>query len=172
MYLCEFLILFLLTTKSASIYDIRKFINVDLSVFLNISAGTIVPNLKKLEKAGFITIEKSLSEGGFRKNSYKITQKGKEYFENLIKIPISKSPQTASKEISVFCSLIKSESFTPEQREIILKKSLTYLEREVFKIHSAIKDNSKAIFCDYIKLKADFLENSINYLKTVEQSMQ
>ena len=169
MYLCEFLILFILMEKSASIYDIRKFINVDLTFFLYISAGTIVPNLKKLEKAGFITIQKSLSEGGFRRNSYQITQKGKEYFDNLIKIPISSSPQTASKEIAVFCSLIKSDIFTPEQKDIIIKKCLTYLEKEVFKIHNAIKDNSKTIFCDYMKLKSDFLENSVNYLKQIEK---
>lgn len=169
MYLCEFLILFILMEKTASIYDIRKFINVDLAFFLYISAGTIVPNLKKLEKSGFITIEKSLSEGGFRRNTYKITQKGREYFDELIKIPISKSPQTASKEISVFCSLIKSDIFTPEQKEIIIKKCLSYLEREVFKIHNAIKDNSKNIFCDYMKLKSDFLENSVNYLKTTQK---
>ncbi len=170
MYLCEFLILFVLLKSSASIYDIRKFINVDLAFFLFISAGTIVPNLKKLEKAGFITTQKSLTEGGFRKNSYQITQKGMEYFDNLIKIPISNSPQTASKEIAVFCSLIKSDSFTPEQREIIIKKCLVYLEKEVYKIHNAIKDNSKTIFCDYMKLKSDYLENTINYLKLAEQS--
>ncbi len=170
MYLCEFLILFILIEKNASIYDIRKFINMDLAFCLYISAGTIVPNLKKLEKSGFITIQKSLSEGGFRKNSYSITQKGREYFDSLIKIPISSSPQTASKEIAVFCSLIKSDIFTPEQKEIIIKKCLTYLEREVFKIHNAIKDNSKTAFCDYMKIKSDFLENSINYLKMIEKN--
>jgi len=72
----ELLILYELKKSILTMYGVSKEIMGDFSVLTTPSYGTIKPALKRLEKDGFVKIQKTISEGGRPSVYYTVTENG------------------------------------------------------------------------------------------------
>ncbi len=75
-------------------YDLRTAIQGSLGRHRKISYGVIYPLLEKLENDGFIKITNIITDGKNKKLAT-ITEKGQEYFFELMKMPIPSSAHNA-----------------------------------------------------------------------------
>lgn len=88
----ELLVLAILLEGNYTIYKIKQKIKNNFSIFSSASFGAIHPAVKKLEKDGFISAKRKMSIGGQKSSTYSITNKGKDYFKELMLSEISESP--------------------------------------------------------------------------------
>lgn len=80
----ELLILFELNRKILTMYGVSKSIKEDFSVLTTPSYGTIKPALNRLEKSGFVRLQREMSKGGRPSTYYSITDAGAEELKRLI----------------------------------------------------------------------------------------
>ena len=88
----DILILHVLNKSILTMYGISKNIKKEFVAFTLPSYGTISPAIKRLIKAGAITYQKIMSEGGRPSNYYSITQEGKKILREMLIAPISDNP--------------------------------------------------------------------------------
>lgn len=86
------MILFVLLKRDLTMYAIKKHIADKFAPFTNPSFGALKPSLVRLEKAGFITSVKVMSEGGKLSAFYSINDNGIKELRNLLLEPFSKNP--------------------------------------------------------------------------------
>ena len=73
----EMVLLSIISRKPTYGYEIiLKLSNAETPLFQNIKEGTLYPVLYRMEDAGFVTSELSISENGRTKKYYKITDSG------------------------------------------------------------------------------------------------
>lgn len=77
----EFIVLGVLTNKSLTGYDIRKYIEQGIGLFYKASFGSIYPILNTLNKKGLIDYSEEL-HGKRQSKMYNVTEKGKQEFNN------------------------------------------------------------------------------------------
>lgn len=88
----DLLILYELSKKVLTMYGISKEIHSEFSVLTTPSYGTIKPALNRLEKAGCLKIQKTMSSGGRPSTYYSISNEGKTELRNLILAPLQENP--------------------------------------------------------------------------------
>ena len=88
----ELLILYMLNKKVLTMYGISKEIHANFSVLTTPSYGTIKPALNRLEKAGYVKSQKTMSKGGRPSSYYSITLIGQDELENLLLKPLPENP--------------------------------------------------------------------------------
>ena len=97
----ELLILAILLEGEFTGYKIKHKIKSNFSVFLSASFGSIHPALKKLEKSGFISTKRKMSNGGQKSSFYSVTPEGKKYFKELMSAEIADSPLFSNQLINI-----------------------------------------------------------------------
>lgn len=75
----EYVLLGFLMIRALSQYDMYQALSRKVSPFYSASLGSIQTTLGKLEKKGFVTVEK-IEENGRKKNLYTLTNQGKAAF--------------------------------------------------------------------------------------------
>lgn len=115
----ELLILFELSRKVLTMYGISKEIHLSFSVLTTPSYGTIKPALSRLEKSGFVKVQKSMSSGGRPSSYYSITNEGKAELKRLLLLPPQENPIQffALARIKLACADILDKE---EQKKLIL----------------------------------------------------
>ena len=88
----ELLILYELNKKVLTMYGISKEIHAEFSVLTTPSYGTIKPALIRLERAGAVKSQKSMSSGGRPSCFYSLTNKGFDELKSLILAPLQENP--------------------------------------------------------------------------------
>lgn len=113
----ELLILFELSKKVLTMYGISKEIKLEFSVLTTPSYGTIKPALNRLERAGFLKTQKTMSGGGRPSTYYSITKAGKDELKRLILTPPLENPIQffPSARVKLFCADILDKE---EQKEL------------------------------------------------------
>ncbi len=85
-HILNYIILGMVRAKTATGYDIKKFIENSIGVFYKASYGSIYPSLKKLTDSGCLTMYEEPS-GGRKKIFYGITEKGEKTFMEWLTSP-------------------------------------------------------------------------------------
>jgi DNA-binding PadR family transcriptional regulator len=88
----ELLILNALQKRELTMYGISKSIEEDFAAFTKPSFGALKPALRRLEQGGFLTLRKTMSDGGKLSVFYTITPAGKEELVRLLLEPLSENP--------------------------------------------------------------------------------
>lgn len=88
----DVMILYILLTHDLTMYAIHKRIQEYFLAYTNPSFGAIKPALVRLEKQGFISTAKIMSEGGKLSIYYSITKDGEKELRNLLLKPLSQNP--------------------------------------------------------------------------------
>lgn len=123
----ELFILGELMEEPQSGYDLRNGLQIFLGRHRKISYGVIYPLLEKLENEGFLEMTKVESNGKTKKIA-SITKKGKEYFFELMKIPVPDGAHSADlyliklnvmQHLSINEQMQLLEQYYQEQKEII-----------------------------------------------------
>ena len=86
------MILFVLLKRDLTMYAIRKHIQDKFSAFTNPSFGALKPALVKLEKEGFLSTSKMMSEGGKLSVFYSVTNTGLKELRELLISQMSVNP--------------------------------------------------------------------------------
>jgi DNA-binding PadR family transcriptional regulator len=69
-------------------YDLKKLFSISFSFFSGLSYGSIYPALKKMEQDGLITMKLEIQDGTPNRKVYSITEAGKAFFADSLKVPI------------------------------------------------------------------------------------
>ncbi len=88
----ELLILNALQKRELTMYGISKSIEEDFAAFTKPSFGALKPALRRLEQGGFLTLRKTMSDGGKLSVFYTVTPAGKEELVRLLLEPLSENP--------------------------------------------------------------------------------
>lgn len=88
----ELMILFSLLKRDLTMYGVHKFVLDNFSPFTRPSFGAIKPALVRLEKGGFITSRKLMSDGGKLSVFYSVTRSGLEELKLLLTEDLSVNP--------------------------------------------------------------------------------
>jgi len=125
----ELLILFSLTKKELTMYGIQKAIADIFAAYTKPSFGAIKPALKRLEKCGFITSRRSISEGGKQFGFYSITNDGYTELKRLLLAPVSENPVQflSNARIKIACASFLSKN---EINDLLFKLKTRALEHK------------------------------------------
>lgn len=88
----ELMILFSLLKRDLTMYAVHKYISDNFSPFTQPSFGAIKPALVRLEKGGFITSRKIMSDGGKLSVYYSVTRNGLDELKRLLLEDLSDNP--------------------------------------------------------------------------------
>ncbi|WP_315071591.1 PadR family transcriptional regulator [uncultured Clostridium sp.] len=141
----ELFILGELMEEPQSGYDLRYALQVSLGRHRKASYGVIYPLLEKLEKDGFVEIT-TVGSDGKNKKIATITEKGKERFFKLMKMPVPSSAHNADiylikldvmQHLALNEQIQLLEQFYQEQKDIIedAQDALQKLAKENSKDH-------------------------------------
>lgn len=124
----ELLILNELAKKVLTMYGISKEIHSSFSVLTTPSFGTIKPALTRLQKAGYIKSQKTMSTGGRPSVYYSITSQGKEELIRLLLSPTQDNPIQflTSARVRLACA-----NYLDTKNQIELLKILKYKSESV-----------------------------------------
>ena len=145
----ELLILHQLNQKVLTMYGISKEIRAEFSVLTTPSYGTIKPALIRLERAGFVKTQKSMTSGGRPSTYYSITKDGVgELKQKILAEPLENPIQflptarvkiacagvlSADEQIELFKLLkLKSEMIMIDTKNLIEARQMDYLNKMVF----------------------------------------
>ena len=148
----EIIILGLLMIKPGTIYEMKKFIDANLSSVCSSGTGSIQAVIKKFLGNGMISCSEYV-ENGVNKKVYELTSEGKNYFlDNLVKPMLYKEKNM---ELAKFFFM----GFMPaDKREALIDDYIRELETEKAKLER-IRTNSpdvEAAISDYMEyLKAN-----------------
>jgi DNA-binding PadR family transcriptional regulator len=152
----ELLILYELNTKVLTMYGVSKFIKNSFSVLTTPSYGTIKPALNRLERAGFVKIQKNITKGGRPSTYYSITKNGVEELKRLILSPPLENPIQflTTSRVKLYCADVLEPS---SQKELLkqLKLKAESIVLDTQKLLEARSDNfyPKMVFdnliCEY-----------------------
>lgn len=110
----ELMVLYILVNHDFTMYAIHKRIQEFFLAFTNPSFGALKPALVRLEKQGFITSSKIMSDGGKLSVFYAITKDGLKELKRLLQTPLSKNPLQFISDASIKLSCISF--LEPEER--------------------------------------------------------
>ncbi|MBR3082851.1 MAG: PadR family transcriptional regulator [Clostridiales bacterium] len=130
----ENIILSMLIFKAMTLYEIRAYIQRNLSSVCSDSMGSIQTAVKNLIKKGYIEV-REYSENGKNKKQYSITVAGLDSYKEWIGTPINISKMTNMEEGKLFFLGVAPK----EKRIAFLKDYISSLENEYEKF-KAIKD--------------------------------
>ncbi len=145
----ELLILYELSKKVLTMYGISKEIHLMFSVLTTPSYGTIKPALNRLESAGFVKTQKTMTDGGRPSTYYSITTDGINELKKLLLAPPQDNPVqflTTSRiklacadvlnqdeQINLFCKLkVKAENILLDTQNILNNKKPEFFPKLVF----------------------------------------
>jgi DNA-binding PadR family transcriptional regulator len=74
--------------RSMTGYELKKFFSISFSFFSGLSYGSIYPALRKMEKAGLITMHLEVQDGSPNRKVYTITEAGKRAFFAALRSPL------------------------------------------------------------------------------------
>lgn len=74
--------------RSMTGYELRKFFSISFSFFSGLSYGSIYPALRKMEKAGLITMRVEVQDGSPNRKVYTITKAGRKAFLSALRSPL------------------------------------------------------------------------------------
>lgn len=130
----ENIILSMLIFKAMTLYEIRAYIQRNLSTVCSDSMGSIQTAVKNLIKKGYIEV-REYSENGKNKKQYSITVAGLDSYKEWIGTPINISKMTNMEEGKLFFLGVAPK----EKRIAFLKDYISSLENEYEKF-KAIKE--------------------------------
>lgn len=123
------MILYILVNHDFTMYAIHKRIQEYFLAYSNPSFGAIKPALVRLEKNGFITSSKIMSDGGKLSVFYAITKIGLKELKNLLIQPLSKNPLQFMSDAKIKLSCIsflekedRAEVYTDIKTNALLHK--------------------------------------------------
>ena len=145
----ELLILYELSKKVLTMYGISKEIHLMFSVLTTPSYGTIKPALNRLESAGFVKTQKTMTDGGRPSTYYSITTDGINELKKLLLAPPQDNPVqflTSSRiklacadvlnneeQINLFHKLeVKAENILLDTQNILNNKKPEFFPKLVF----------------------------------------
>jgi len=138
------LVLCMLDAKPMAGYDIQQALRMtDAERWGGVLIGSIYRALKKLEKDGYIAIDKVEQTGHRQKFTYRITVEGKEHLKDLIREAlISSSVQYPS---SLYAGISFFDKLPAEEARQALKEQQVLLEKEYQSVQEGWKEKEAAL---------------------------
>ena len=165
----DMVILGFLHKKDMSGYDIKQFMKISTSFFVNSSYGSIYPNLKKLEEKELIDSKQVVKNNKFKK-IYSINDKGKEVFINWLNEPAEFHGKKTNHLVKIFFY-----NYLPKERAIellnnyinnftIVKNKLEGFDSEINNIADYFQMSTYIYGKKHFKFIIDWLQDVIDGL--------
>jgi DNA-binding PadR family transcriptional regulator len=139
----ELLILVILLDDKSSIYGIKQKIERQFSSFFKVSFGSLYPALKKLNKNNFVAVKTDLSQGGQKRSLYSLTDRGREYFNDLMLESLPDNPNTANQLINI--KILALSRVEPDKQKAVIKLILAYLEFQKIRFENILNNQENSI---------------------------
>ncbi|WP_234447845.1 PadR family transcriptional regulator [Viridibacillus soli] len=160
----QLLVLGMLDIRPMSGYDIQMMLQEnDVERWSGVLVGSIYHALKKLEKDNYIEIER-IEQTGFRQKAiYKITEKGKSYFQELIFKAIQSS--SVPYPTALYSGLSFIDKLPTEQSREALEQQLEKLTKELKALESGIDIKKKYLDGELPSMVHLVSDNMINIVR-------
>ena len=156
----ETLILNSLFEKKCTIYGIKKYITDKFGIFSIPSLGAIHPAIQRLEKKGYVSVAKTISDGGKKALYHQITSEGKKYFNVLFSEIQSTTVDKISSEIKIKIIILQNVK-DKETKKAFFENTQRALELASYEIKNFIANNKNG----YIETSASLLLKEFSDLK-------
>lgn len=156
------LILYYLSIKATHGYEIQKFIQVqELDKWTKIQSGSIYYALAKLEKEGFIYLQKEETVGAKVRKIYAITEKGKDELEACLEQEMQREVYPIGSDKFIMYPLLNS--MDSNKIKEILKKHLRSLEnkKQYIEKWKSLKVDQTTLEVE--RLCFEMMSSSVNY---------
>jgi len=160
----ELIILFTLKDSCLNIYEIRKSLENNFSLFYKTNIGTLHPALKRLSSKGYLDVVNSISTGGQRKSLYKLTDKGIRFFHDLLTSDIPENPAMAVQFADVFAFVIADKTMDKSVLNKAKENLLRFFELKKLEAGKFSKNND-GLF-KYINLYMHNMDEKIKYFSS------
>ena len=121
-----YVLLGFLCLRACTQYDMLKALKLQVSPFYQPSLGSIQATLKKLLGEGWVTVE--VSEGGRRKNIYRITDEGKKTFRDWM-LTDSYTENVSKLDSELSTRLFFLGLMQPNERRLIVKMAADSIDK-------------------------------------------
>jgi PadR family transcriptional regulator, regulatory protein AphA len=144
----KFAILGVLTLKSASGYDIKRFCDNSISMFWNENFGHIYPVLKRMEKEGLVTQTIEQNSSHPQRHLYAITTQGRDELSEWLMEPSEQSPARLDLLLKIFFAKnvppqnILNELERKKQKYVDFHQLLLQKEKAILDYENASLDES------------------------------
>lgn len=149
----EYIILGLLLFKPMTVYEIRAYVQKNLTTICSDSLGSIQIAIKKLLNKGYVT-KNEYTERGLTKKKHTITSLGVEYYKEWVGSPINIAKMTNMEESKFYFLGTASK----EKRISFIKSYITSLKEQQNKL-IAIKEFTKANEDKAIRMNLERISN-------------
>ena len=156
----ELLILYELSKKVLTMYGISKEIHLMFSVLTTPSYGTIKPALNRLETAGFVKTQKTMTSGGRPSTYYSITTEGINELKKLLLAQPQDNPVQflTSARIKLTCAeVLNKEEQVNLFRKLRLKAENILLDTQNIFNNRELEFFSKLVFDNLIYEYKNFI---------------
>lgn len=162
----ELLVLYILVNHDFTMYAIHKRIQEFFLPYTNPSFGALKPALIRLEKQGFITSSKIMSDGGKLSIFYAITKDGLKELKRLLLNPLSKNALQFHSDANIKLSCLGF--LDPEDRKDVYSDIKTIALHHKFNAEKILNDE----YTPLTSFQKIVLDNSIctykNFISLVE----
>ena len=157
----ENIILSLLLLKAMTIYEMRSYIQKNLSAVCSDSLGSIQTAIKKLLEKGLIDVTE-IFESSMQKKQYSITATGLDFYKSWTGTPVNLQKMKSMEEGKIFFLGMAAK----EKRVSFLEKNIKALHSELEKLQQikALVDSTKK---DAVKRNVSRLKNEPDVLKNL-----
>jgi PadR family transcriptional regulator AphA len=168
----EWVVLGLLYNRSRTGYDLKKAIESQIDHFWRESFGQLYPLLNRLVEEDLAECQRIVAEGRPLRKLYKITESGKERFEEWLKTPVDESPPRIEILLKLFFAKRISKEQTIEHLihfQKVTQDQVNIWERQKKEFASGLSENVEASYWE-ITLNYRIIEAKAK-LRWVEDSL-
>jgi len=153
----ELLVLGILLDGESTIYGLKQKAKSEFSLLTGASFGSIHPAIKRLEKAGFVSAKNTVSKGGQKSSLFKLTNKGKQKFEEIMKEELPETLYSSHQEAGL--KIIFLDKINDDNKKTVLQSVKTFYENLLLNIKiqhekdSSPKNSSRSKFLKHYEEK-------------------
>lgn len=161
-------ILYILLSGPQNIYSVRKLILSLFAIYIKPSFGSLHPAMKRLESAGYVKCENTVTMGGQPKSTFTITVEGKKHFSELLKeefpANIAQAKQMCDMKLLMLSSTDESE------KDIVIYRAISFHEKyrlNILKVKDAFQTKNLNTEKKLLEYEAESILQKITWLKSL-----
>lgn len=158
----EYILLGFLMSKDLTGYDMKQYMSISTSYFVDASYGSIYPSLNRLEQKGLIHSQEMITNRKLKK-VYSITEKGTEEFITWLSAPIEASKSSISTALSkiFFFRYLPVEIAMGLIRQYI--HDIEQYKNDLLKLKEMIKDKTDEYELSTLDFGLDYYDFVVNW---------
>ena len=165
------IILGIINIQSMTGYEIKQVFDKSLTFFSGASYGSIYPTLKKLEKAGLVSVTVEVQDGKPNRKIYAITEKGRNTYLDSLLMPIkpTRLKNDLLTRLFFFCDVPKEKRLELIDEQIrMLEDKFSFLRE----LETLVKESADAFQLLCYEYGIELIRVNMDGMRSMKQKIQ